>query len=45
MISATDWSTIAVIQELEQYASVGLRTQDNGKRSNPQTVTSMENQR
>jgi len=45
MKSTTDCSTIVAIQELEQYASEDLRTQDHGKRSNAQMVTSLDNQR
>jgi hypothetical protein len=46
MISAVILSALATIQGLEQYASEeGLRTQDHGKRSNAQTVVSMDNSR
>ena len=39
-------SKFATIQVLQQHASDGgLRTQNNGKRRNAQTVTSMDNQR
>ena len=43
MISVVILSTVATVQGLQQYASEGLRTRGSGKRSNVQTVTSMDN--
>jgi len=43
MISAVILSTVATVPGLQQYASERLRTQHHGKRSNTQSVSSMDN--
>lgn len=43
IISVVILSTVATVQGLKQYVSKSLRTRGRGKRSNVQTVTSMDN--